>query len=932
MVYLNDTLQGNISPNYYNVTGLVPKTEYTISTRTVDINGNINSTWVNDTTITLDLTPPASIANLQNTSENDWINWTWNNPSDPDFNGTMVYIDGVWEINVSKPLNYYNSTYTAHATKTISTHTVDTSGNINETWVNQTTTIPNNNPVLETIGDKSVDEGQTLTIDANATDLDSDILTYSCNRTDLFADFNSFAGKGNWTPLSGDAGTYYVDFGVYDGYGGVDNETVKITVNDVTPPDSITNLQSTTGNFWINWTWNNPSDPDFNYTMVYIDGTFEKNVSVPYYNDTYTAHATKTISTHAGDTCGNINSTWINQTTAIPNNAPVLDSIGDKTVDENKKLAIDADATDLDSDVLTYSCNRTDLFADFNSATGDGNWTPSSGDAGTYHVDFGVYDGYEGVDNETVKITVNDVTPPAPITNLQNVTGNFWVNWSWNNPPDSDFNHTMVYIDGTFEKNVSTPYCNDTYTAHATKTISTHTVDTSGNMNSTWVNQTTTIPNNAPVLDSIDDKTVDENEKLTIDADATDLDSDSLTYSCNRTDLFTDFNSTTGKGNWTPSSGDTGTYYVDFGVSDGYGGMDNETVKITINDVTPPAPITNLQSTTDNFWINWTWTNPHDPDFNHTRICLDGTFQTNTSKNYHNATGLSGGTEYTVSTYTVDKSGNINSTPVNQTAETKSDTTPPTITFVPPTPANNSEVTVDHVFVNVTLNENGNAALLNWNGTNETMLGSNMNFYLNKAGLSNGIYTYRVYANDTSDNWNVSDARVVTVNVPASITDIESSSETGVRKDLFNAGESVFASGSNYAINKDYNISVVADQIWTDGMDIPDRVAGTANKVFTDSSGDIAYSDPEGAGTPPALIWSAAVDDGTYDIVIDVNENGKYDAGIDVLDDKDVGDVGFVVVTSPVEVPSITPLGFLLSLLTLLGLGAVAMRTTYKKR
>ena len=124
---------------------------------------------------------------------------------------------------------------------------------------------------------------------------------------------------------------------------------------------------------------------------------------------------------------------------------------------------------------------------------------------------------------------------------------------------------------------------------------------------------------------------------------------------------------------------------------------------------------------------------------------------------------------------------------------------------------------------------------------------------------------------------------------------------------------------------------MVADQTWTDGMDIPDRAAGTANKVFTDSSGDIAYSDLEGAGTPPALIWSAAVDDGTYDIVIDVNENGKYDAGIDVLDDKDVGDAGFVVKTSPVEVPAITPLSFLLSLLSLLGLGAFAMRTMYKE-
>ncbi len=62
---------------------------------------------------------------------------------------------------------------------------------------------------------------------------------------------------------------------------------------------------------------------------------------------------------------------------------------------------------------------------------------------------------------------------------------------------------------------------------------------------------------------------------------------------------------------------------------------------------------------------------------------------------------------------------------------------------------------------NVTLNENGNTAVFNWNGTNETMLGSGMNFYLTKTGFSTGIYSFRVYANDTSDNWNVSETRIV---------------------------------------------------------------------------------------------------------------------------------------------------------------------------
>ncbi|HLB69580.1 MAG: hypothetical protein OIN88_11510 [Candidatus Methanoperedens sp.] len=32
---------------YYNATNLIPGTTYTISTRTVDIAGNINKIWVN---------------------------------------------------------------------------------------------------------------------------------------------------------------------------------------------------------------------------------------------------------------------------------------------------------------------------------------------------------------------------------------------------------------------------------------------------------------------------------------------------------------------------------------------------------------------------------------------------------------------------------------------------------------------------------------------------------------------------------------------------------------------------------------------------------------------------------------------------------------------------------------------------------------------
>jgi len=53
MLYLNGIWQANTSDAYYNATGLSAETTYEIGTRTVDTNGNVNtSTWVNQTATT----------------------------------------------------------------------------------------------------------------------------------------------------------------------------------------------------------------------------------------------------------------------------------------------------------------------------------------------------------------------------------------------------------------------------------------------------------------------------------------------------------------------------------------------------------------------------------------------------------------------------------------------------------------------------------------------------------------------------------------------------------------------------------------------------------------------------------------------------------------------------------------------------------------
>jgi|GEM_PF-468716 len=84
-----------------------------------------------------DTTPPTSIKALINTSfEPNYINWSWIDPDDSDFSKVMIYIDGLFQKNVSKGYQSYTASgLTGSADYTISTRTVDTSGNMNQTWL-----------------------------------------------------------------------------------------------------------------------------------------------------------------------------------------------------------------------------------------------------------------------------------------------------------------------------------------------------------------------------------------------------------------------------------------------------------------------------------------------------------------------------------------------------------------------------------------------------------------------------------------------------------------------------------------------------------------------------------------------------------------------------------------------------------------------------
>jgi PGF-pre-PGF domain-containing protein len=113
----------------------------------------------------------------------------------------------------------------------------------------------------------------------------------------------------------------------------------------------------------------------------------------------------------------------------------------------------------------------------------------------------------------------------------------------------------------------------------------------SGTLSVGYLTDNVTVPNNPIDITNTSDRTVNENENVYVDFDSEDNDGDSGTFSCNRNDFFSDFDTATGKGNWLTNYSSAGTYSVDFGVSDGYGSTDIYTMTITVNDVSYPPPV-----------------------------------------------------------------------------------------------------------------------------------------------------------------------------------------------------------------------------------------------------------------------------------------------------------------------------------------------------
>jgi hypothetical protein len=107
------------------------------------INVSVNDSDINNQNFTNSIiytNPPDPISKLKRMdSGTNYIKWSWKDPNNKEFSHVMIFINGIFETNVSKGVQFYSATNLQKKTSyTIGTHTVDYFGNVNNKWVNNT--------------------------------------------------------------------------------------------------------------------------------------------------------------------------------------------------------------------------------------------------------------------------------------------------------------------------------------------------------------------------------------------------------------------------------------------------------------------------------------------------------------------------------------------------------------------------------------------------------------------------------------------------------------------------------------------------------------------------------------------------------------------------------------------------------------------------
>ena len=194
----------------------------------------------------------------------------------------------------------------------------------NSTQVNNSVThwynysLPVNNASINAQTNQTCEWNLTCTIPTSASDVDGSSqinYTTTINGTTVYGANPEFTNTSKLT-----LGTHTLLSNVTDKNGTIStveanwpwsNLSKFLEISDTTAPSIVTNLANTIGDYWVNYTWTNPTESDFANVSVFFEGALVGNTTQEWWNYTAGEGQTVDVELKSQDIRGNINATTV---------------------------------------------------------------------------------------------------------------------------------------------------------------------------------------------------------------------------------------------------------------------------------------------------------------------------------------------------------------------------------------------------------------------------------------------------------------------------------------------------------------------------------------------------------------------------------------------------------------------------------------------
>jgi hypothetical protein len=480
----------------------------------------------------------------------------------------------------------------------------------------------NRPPVMADVGDKTVDENQELTFSLRVSDPDIEDagkLTVTTETLPSGATFDNSSYLFSWTPTFEQSGTYSgIGFIVTDPSGLSDRKSVSITVNHVNRPPQI----EAAGDLTVNE--NEPvniqltaSDPDiedkdrlvFSANQLPDGAKLDFQTGLFQWTPTFDQSGVYDIFFIISD--GEYtDSTFSRITVNHVNRPPQLAEIENHTVDENQPVSFTINGSDPDKEdegKLAFTAENLPEGAVFDPAGLSFQWTPTYEQSGEYQISFKVADPAGLEDQKTSIITVNHVNRPPTLEPIPAQTTDenqaFTVQLTGADPDAEDSGKLVYQVTNlpkgaTLDQSSGMITWTPAYNQAGEYQLTAQVADASGLQAEQSFTITVNNVNRPPVIGELAPQTGKETSSIIFTLPVDDPDREDvgkLNYSSPNLPEGATFSASTGEFFWTPTYEQSGTYQIEFDVTDSFGASDNTKVSVTVQNLNRPPAIEGIE-------------------------------------------------------------------------------------------------------------------------------------------------------------------------------------------------------------------------------------------------------------------------------------------------------------------------------------------------